>query len=114
MGNRNQAQAHIDGMMCCAPCAADHIERTIGSKAPAEIAQSISFSRCQHRADGDVCGDCRFGVSSCLGLMLSYLRLSGNKHNADKLARILKRMKTVHGPLWYLGTKQEKTSPDRR
>ena len=47
-------------------------------------------------------------VSLLLGLMLSYLQLSGNKHNADKLARILKRMKTVHGPLWYLGTKQEK------
>jgi hypothetical protein len=89
----------------CAPCVADFIERTLGSKIPSDIAQSISFSRCQHQADG-ACGDCRFGVSSCLGLMLSYLRLSGATHDSHKLARVLKRMRTVHGPLWYLGSKR--------
>jgi hypothetical protein len=75
-----------------------------------EIVTDIRFDMCGHNGDL-ACSACRVGVASCISLLWSYTRLSGAEHRAHKLARLLKRMKSVHGPLHYRGQHPNETLP---
>ena len=103
-GNSRQSMCEIDSALYCAPCASEIICSQLGSKKPGDIARSISFTHCQHRADGEPCRDCRLGVSAALALMLTYLRLNGDAYHVKKLLAVFSSLKRVQGaPLLYIG-----------
>jgi hypothetical protein len=100
MNGSRQAQCTIDDMTLCAPCTADYLDKL--ARAPAAIASDIRFDLCGHNGQ-QPCNLCRVGVSSCIALLWSYTRLSGDAHAAHKLARLLKRLKAKHGHLFHFG-----------
>lgn len=119
MGTTRQALAVIPDQhgvdtFLCAPCLSERIEALLTTHSPDSVSRMIAFDRCGHRYDGAFCETCYIGVSGCLSLIWSHLKLTGENRVANRLLRLLREWAREYGPTNYMSRARYRSSQQQQ
>lgn len=85
----------------CPACAGEYIATVLTSNTDTrlvrEIAASLSFNRCGHQPNGEMCWACYLGVISYLNMLWSHARLAGDTTTANRLRNLLTFVAQANG-----------------